>query len=130
MPENNSVSTAALRTTTGITFLAGVWLFISPWVYGVYIEQNAWNGWIVGAIIAIFALIRFSNPESAQGLSYLNMLLGAWTFASPWIYRYTGDTARMVNSLCVGVIVFALASYGASHTGHSVSGPTPHSPGV
>lgn len=100
----------AAKPAAVINLLLGIWLFISPWVYGVYDNPNSWNNWIVGALIVIFASVRLSNPGGLHFASWLNMLLGAWTFASPWIYGYTGDTSRFVNSLCVGVLVFILAT--------------------
>lgn len=121
MPNRDEVSIGALRTSTTINLLAGIWLFISPWVYRDYLDSNAWNCWIVGFLIALFAVIHMSNPLSTRFLSYCNMVLGAWTFASPWIYNYTAQTGRFVNSLCVGVIVFIFAVSAAAsiHTTHA-----------
>jgi len=117
MPDRDEVSTGAFKASTTINVLAGIWLFLSPWVYRNYMAHDAWNSWVVGFLIAIFALIHYSNPMSARFLSYCNMLLGAWTFASPWIYNYTADMGRFVNSLCVGVIVFIFAVAAASAVG-------------
>lgn len=118
---NQEQNMAAVKTTVTINLLAGIWLFISPWVYRSYTVSNAWNSWIIGALIVIFAVSRLSNLAT-RGLSVVNLVLGAWTFASPWIFGYTGDTSRFVNNLCVGVIVFVLSIYGSSVTmGH----PTP-----
>lgn len=103
-----------------IVVLASIWFFISPWVYGVYTLPNAWNSWVVSVLIFTFAATRFGQ-QGLAGLSWANCILGIWTFASPWIYGYTGTTGRFVNSLCVGVIVFiaALASANAApHTQH------------
>ena len=105
---------SAIKTASVISFLAGLWLFISPWVYRATSMPNAWNSWIVGAVIATLAATRMGNPFAARGASIINMLLGIWTFASPWIFGYTGDTGRFVNSLCVGAIVFILGAYGSS----------------
>jgi hypothetical protein len=99
----------AVRTASTITLLGAIWFFISPWVYGAYGNMNAWNSWIVGAVIGILAIIRLGGPGTMPGLSWFNACLGVWTFFSPWIYGYTGNTGRMVNSLCVGVVVFVLA---------------------
>ena len=101
-----------------IALLAGLWLFISPWVYGAYHVPNAWNSWIVGAIIAIFAAFRLGYPVNTQWMSWINALLGIWTFISPWIYGYSGDQGRFINSLCVGVIVFLVAVRNAMSTPH------------
>jgi SPW repeat len=106
------------RAVSIISLLAGIWLFLSPWVYGVSTSPNAWNSWIVGAVIAIVAAIRVSAPGTS-GLSWINCLLGIWTFASPWIYGYAGAEARFINSLCIGVIVFFAALKSATTTPHA-----------
>jgi SPW repeat-containing protein len=115
---------SAVKTTSTLNLLAGLWLFVSPWVYVVYMAPNAWNNWIVGALIVIFGAIRFSNPMTARGASIVNLILGAWTFASPWIYGYTTYQGRLINSLCVGFIVFVLGVYGSSHgVSHTTTTP-------
>lgn len=114
-PVSGNVSTSSAMSVNGIrgastiVLLAGIWFFVSPWVYGVYTHANAWNSWIVGALMFIFGCIRVARPVYSAGLSWANMVLGIWAFFSPWIYSYTGDTGRFVNSLCVGVIVFVLS---------------------
>jgi uncharacterized membrane protein len=90
---------------------------VSPWVYGAYTSPNAWNSWIVGALIVIFAATRLSNSRAA-GVSWLNVILGIWTFISPWVYGYTGNSGRFINSLCVGVIVFIAAIVSANAMPH------------
>jgi hypothetical protein len=47
-------------------------------------------------------------------LSWFNVALGVWTFASPWIFGYVDGAGRFVNSLCVGFIVFCTAIVGAN----------------
>jgi len=39
--------------TSGINVLVGIWLFVSPWVYGAARNPSAWNSWIVGVLIAV-----------------------------------------------------------------------------
>jgi uncharacterized membrane protein len=96
------------KWASAINIIAGLWLFVSPWVYRAYASPDAWNSWIVGAIIAIFAIIQYNNPAGNKFLSWINCFLGIWVFFSSWIYAYTGNTGPFVNSLCVGVIVFVL----------------------
>jgi hypothetical protein len=102
-------SVAGAKTASAIVLIAGIWFFFSPWIYGANGQANAWNGWIVGALLVIFGAIRASRPFGTVGLSWLNALLGVWVFFSPWIFGYAGSTGRFINSLCVGVIVFVLA---------------------
>jgi SPW repeat len=96
-----------------IALLAGLWLFISPWVYGSYGNSNAWNCWITGALIFIFGLIRMNRP-AATGLSWSNAVLGIWTFVSPWVCGDGAHPGHLVNSLFVGIIVFCAAIAGAN----------------
>lgn len=99
-----------------LNLLLGVWFFSSPWIFGAYTSPNAWNAWITGALIVLFAAIRIGNPGN-KFYSWLNTFLGVWIFASPWIFGYTGNTGRFVDSLCVGVIVFLVSiSAWGSHT--------------
>jgi hypothetical protein len=99
-----------VRASSVICLLAGIWFFVSPWVYGAYTSANAWNSWIVGALIVLFSIFRISRPAYSAALSWCNIVLGIWTFFSPWIYGYIGVNAgRFINSLCVGVIVFVFA---------------------
>ena len=100
---------------------AGIWLFVSPWVYGggerLRIEQL-----VAGAVIVILAAIRSGNAPVP--LRLVNALLGVWVFVSPWVYGYAGNTGRLINSLGVGMLVFFL-SLGAEVT---KTGPSPHRP--
>lgn len=80
-----------------ITLLAGLWLFLSPWVYGGSGSAGAWNGWIAGAVISLFALLRIIRP-SATGLSWLNSILGIWIFFSPWVFGYTGHSGWVTTA--------------------------------
>lgn len=114
----------AMRGGSILALLAGIWLFVSPWVYGAYTAPSAWNSWIVGALIVLFAAIRVSQPRSA-GVSWLNVILGAWTFVSPWVYGYTANTGRFINSLCVGVIVFIVAIVSANAMTHGTGTQQP-----
>lgn len=105
-----------LRATNGIDVALGLWLFVSPWALG-YSSHAVWNSWIVGGSIAVFAAIQLSKPTRFRALSVLNMLLGAWAFASPWIFRFTDETRRFVSTLCVGAIVFLLSTYSTRGVG-------------
>ena len=123
---NTTGSLVGVRSASTIVLLAGIWFFVSPWVYGAYTSGNAWNSWIVGAAMFLLALTRLSRPVYSSALSWWNMVLGIWAFCSPWIYGYTGNTGRFINSLCVGVVVFVFAvlSHRMAVRTHAV--PLPH----
>ena len=128
MANETTVNDGGLRATAVLNILLGIWVFVSPWVYGAASHSNAWNSWIVGALIAIFAIIRSANPLTTRGLGWVNMILGAWVFISPWVYGYTANSGRFINSLCAGAIIFILSLYGATaHTTHTTP-PMPTRP--
>lgn len=99
----------SIRAASVICLLAAIWLFVSPWVYGAAARGDAWNSWVLGVVIFLLALLRISRPAFSTGISWVNAVLGAWVFCSPWIYGYLGNTGRFINSLCVGFIVFVFA---------------------
>jgi len=106
-------SLTALKLTTSLNIFLGAWFFWSPWEFGVASSLSAWNSWIVGATIASSAIIRLSHPLGSRRLSMLNLILAIWIIASPWIYSYTAESSRLVNSVCVGVLILILAGFGS-----------------
>ena len=99
------------RWASFLVFLAGLWLFVSPWIFGGGGKAVTWNSMIIGALTAILALIRIKHPLSTAK-SWLNSAFGIWIFISPWIFGYS--TRQFVNSLCIGVIVFSVAIIAAN----------------
>lgn len=99
---------------TWINLAAGLWLVASPWIYGGVgpADRMAWNSIIVGIVIAVVAAVRLMAGARAAELGWINVILGAWMIASPFVYGYTGDGARTANSIVVGVIVLIVALAG------------------
>jgi hypothetical protein len=93
---------------SSLNIVAGSWLFISAWVFGAFAFPNGWNNWVVGTLIVVFAWIRIAGPSFLSWISWFNCALGAWMFASPWIYGYTGNQVWFVNSITVGICVLGL----------------------
>jgi len=85
--------------------LLGIWVIISPFVLGVHTPKGIWNNVVVGALVGILAVIRWSMHQ--QGWSWLNMILGIWLVISPFVLFLSG--AAMWNNAILGIIVAALA---------------------
>lgn len=99
-----------MKMTAGLNLLVAIWFFVSPWLYGAYHMANAWNSWIIGAVLAIVAAICLNTSNrNAANLSWLSVILAVWVFFSPWIFHYSVDRDRFISSLCVGVVVFVLS---------------------
>lgn len=125
--ESHRNLTQAIRVTAGLNLLVALWFFVSPWVYGAYMVPNAWNSWIVGAVLVIAALIEMNTEvHAAANWSWLSIILAIWVFFSPWIYTYTANTGRFINSLCVGAVAFVLAVITASMGHRSGSSAVAH----
>ncbi len=109
-PREESDKITAVRTSSLVCLLAGLWLFISPWAfYGMSDRRSAWNAWIVGILIFAIAGVRIVRPVYSAAFSWANVVLGLWVFFSPWIYGFSSNRTWLVNSLCVGLTVFAMS---------------------
>jgi hypothetical protein len=66
-------------------------------------------------VIVILAVARLSAADlrHTRWISWINCLLAIWIFASPWVFQYAANTDRLVNSLCIGVILFLAAMISA-----------------
>lgn len=91
----------------------GAWLFVSPWVlrFGTGVD-DLWagpNAWTVGSMVAVVALSAIFRLELWQ--ERLNLALGFWIFASPWIYGFEHVGRAAWDHWIVGALIFALAAW-------------------
>jgi hypothetical protein len=107
-----------IRTASGINLVLGIWLIISPWIYGyATTARNAMaSSIIVGILVLIFGILRYNAPHSRTVLSWANLILGIWTLLSPWIFSFMTSTAYITNSVVVGILIAALAIWSGSAT--------------
>lgn len=118
---------AQARMASALNVLLGIWLIVSPWVFGYSAAGGAaiWNSVVAGALIVILGANRVSSPHTGSGLSWTNLLLGLWTIASPWIYVYDRQSSAVWDNVVLGVVVAALAVWSGSATAveHRHHGP-------
>jgi hypothetical protein len=83
-------------------------LFISPWFVGFAAEtMPSWNAWIVGVMLcglAIAALSAFAEWEE-----WVNLVLGLWLIASPWLLSFATNVNAMWTSLVLGLLVVVVS---------------------
>jgi hypothetical protein len=91
----------------------GVWLFASPWVLGFGLDaHDLWidaNAWVVGALVFMVALAALYNDHSLW--QRINLTLGIWIFASPWIYSFVDKSAAAWDHWIVGFLVVIFAGW-------------------
>ncbi len=99
-----------VKVASGISFLFGIWLIISPFVvaFSTLSATAMYDAVIVGVIVAILSAIRFFSPGSSTALSWINALLGVWMIISPFVLALSGVAGVMVDFVIVGIafIVF------------------------
>lgn len=111
------------RIASGVNVLAGVWLFLAPFVLAYQeIQQALWNDMVVGALIFILALGRVAAPKRFQLLSWVNFVLGTWLVVAPFVLVYgaldglVDPGAAIGNDIVMGIIVLAMAAWSATAT--------------
>ena len=106
------------RDTTGsyLSIIAGIWLFISAFVWRHSAAQFT-NSWVMGIIVAAIAALALAWPV----LRYLNTLAGAWLIISAFTLPAIAAGTRW-NNFLMGVIVVVLSLAGAP----AMTGPVRH----
>lgn len=90
----------------------GLWLFIAPWVLqppATTGDSAVWNLWIVGIAVAVFALAAMFAFQVWE--EWVNVGLGVWLLASPWILGFSSVSALTWNAVILGVLIAAVAGW-------------------
>lgn len=88
-----------------ISLVAGLWLAGYASMTGLGFLSNLF---IVGAVIALAALVELFSVESIKFVSWINGLLGAWLLISP-MFLAGLTIGAMWNSVILGLIVLGVA---------------------
>jgi hypothetical protein len=95
------------RWQDGLILLLGVWLFVSPWVMGYPSDSPAAvNAFVAGAILA--ALAAFDLYKTYVWAVLVNIVVGAWVAASPWVVDVVADGPMSMSMLVVGIATIVL----------------------
>ncbi len=97
------------------SFLLGVGVFTSPFIFDFAQGTMLANSLIVGALVCTIATVRGAVPAKASWLSWTNMFAGLWLIMSPYILGYT-LTFAAVGTVIVGIMIAGLEYYSAHET--------------
>jgi hypothetical protein len=105
--------TPIAQSADGLTFLAGLYLAMSPWVVG-FTDHAAMtvSNLVTGIAIAMLAIGFVAVYSHLHGLAWVAPILGAWVIVSPWLVSGgTPSNAAIVSNVIVGVlcVIFTLA---------------------
>jgi SPW repeat-containing protein len=101
---NDQVETHAINM---IAVAAGVWFIISPAAFGLAPwDTTDWNNAIAGGLVVVLGLASMVQRRCAPpAIRWSLAVLGAWIAISPWVFGYSGDVDRVLNTLGVGIVL-------------------------
>lgn len=88
-----------------ISAAVGLAIMTAP-AYIEYTKKIANNNYVIGALIITFSVIATS--EVARPVRFLNMFLGLWMIASPWILG-SAQTEAILASVTTGAVLIPLS---------------------
>ncbi|MGW4091500.1 SPW repeat protein [Nocardia sp. NPDC004750] len=98
------------QAVTGLMFLTGLYIAISPWVVGFNgLSTLTGNNLIVGIALAMLALGFASVYGRTHGIVWTAPLIGLWTIVAPWIVSGNVDTTSTIwNNVVAGAVAVLL----------------------
>jgi len=106
-----------ITTASFVNFLAGIWLIAAPFVLSYGLQAARTNDIILGVVVGVLALIRVYTPVQTAALSVVNIILGIWLVASPFVLRYTASIPTY-NDIVLGIVVLAMTAWSVSVSSH------------
>lgn len=90
-----------------VMLLFGIWLFVSPFIlqYSVLGGIAAWDAYVLGAAVAIFAIVALAVPGLWE--EWVNLVLGVCMILSPFVLGFHGDNAATWNNVIIGLLIGA-----------------------
>ncbi len=99
-----------------INLALGGFLFLSPWLFGFTSHLGWHTSWMAGTAIGVIAIFSIGDlftsvsiPDFFETEEWLNLAIGLWLAACPWILGFHGDTMAMQVHLAVGLVVATIA---------------------
>jgi hypothetical protein len=103
-----------VRLGSGISLLVGLWLIWVNFLVGLPGTVDApWNHGITGLVVALIAGFRLARPAQFVALSWMNMVLGIWLIASPFVFGYAGVFEIVRNDVIAGIVLIAASGLSA-----------------
>ena len=113
----------AQRWQDWVMLAFGIWLFVSPFwmlVYGSLMDVAAWNSYVMGVLVAVFAWGALAGARRWE--EWLQLIFGVWLIVSPFVLMfYAIEPTAAWNTIALGILIgldaiWALAAYARQHT--------------
>jgi VIT1/CCC1 family predicted Fe2+/Mn2+ transporter len=104
--------TMPARVASGLSFLCGLYLAISPWVVGFHPRRTiSVNDLLTGIAVALLALGLASAYGRTHGIAWVAPLIGVWTIIAPWVVSPHRPTMGMIiSNVVVGALIVLLGA--------------------
>jgi hypothetical protein len=94
----------------GLNVFLGIALFLAPWYLELSSETAAArNAFICGAAISVIAMLALSKSYDWE--EYLNLAVGAWVTAAPWVLGFADVKFATGVHVVIGLAVVALSGF-------------------
>ena len=99
-----------LQLGRALLVLFGIWLTISPWIFGYTVPQHAVQVTITGVLLVLTAVASvFFSAATALPL-WFALVLGLWTMATPIMFGQAGRSFSANNEIVVGLLILLTAA--------------------
>src|SRR2546428_3985093 len=107
--KEQQLATATARWQEWASFVLGLWLAMSPWIFGYADDQLAptANAAFLGIALALGSHFEASLDECSA--EWLNVAAGLWLVMAPFVLGFSSATLPTANSVAVGTLVMVLA---------------------
>ena len=101
-----------------LCMLAGLWLWVSPFVLHFKLGSDASSDAnVVGILIGTLSMMAIATPQVWEEWS--KVVLGLWLLASPWLLGFSHQLVATYNISIVGLVVIALSLWSLARRGLS-----------
>ena len=97
-----------------INLIAGIWLFIVPWLFGFARTGYSWDAFLFGAVMIVFPILALIDKRMWE--EWIDGIIGIWVFISPWVLGFSTNSAAIWNFLAVGFVVTILSIWNLALT--------------
>ncbi|MEQ4725273.1 SPW repeat protein [Nonomuraea sp. B19D2] len=97
------------QSVSGLAFLSGLYLAISPWVVGMFGHTTLTvNNLVTGIAVALVGAGIASAYGRIHGITWVMPIIGVWTVIAPWVLPPHGaSTSSIVSNVITGAIILA-----------------------
>jgi hypothetical protein len=94
-----------LFADAGIDAIAGVWLFLSAFIFFHGTGVLFMNNLTCGAMVVILAFGAFAHVR----LAWLPAAIGLWVMISPFAFGFGAQPIAIANNMITGAVILSLA---------------------